>query len=94
LESDLAVCLADCADTNLARAIAGHATRLAHGELDESLLTVAAARATAGRPPTGSHMPPGEGQVLRLLADGMSIAGIAKQLFVSGSTAKTHISKL
>ena len=35
-----------------------------------------------------------EGQVLRLLADGMSVAGIAKQLFVSESTAKTHISKL
>jgi len=31
---------------------------------------------------------------LRLLADGMSVAGIAKQLFVSESTAKTHISKL
>jgi DNA-binding NarL/FixJ family response regulator len=30
--------------------------------------------------------------VLRLLADGMSVAGIAKQLFVSESTAKTHIS--
>jgi DNA-binding NarL/FixJ family response regulator len=32
--------------------------------------------------------------VLRLLAGGMSIAGIAKQLFVSGSTTKTHISTL
>jgi len=37
---------------------------------------------------------PREGQVLRLLADGMSVAGIAKQLFVSESTAKAHISKL
>src|SRR5215468_3391623 len=40
------------------------------------------------------QLSPREGQVLRLLADGMSVAGIAKQLFVSESTAKTHISKL
>jgi DNA-binding NarL/FixJ family response regulator len=32
--------------------------------------------------------------VLRLLAEGMSVAGIARQLYVSESTAKTHISKL
>ena len=44
--------------------------------------------------PTGPQLSPREGQVLRLLADGMSVAGIAKQLFVSESTAKTHISKL
>jgi len=35
-----------------------------------------------------------ESQVLKLLAEGMSVSGIAKQLFVSESTAKTHISKL
>src|SRR5205823_6829388 len=39
--------------------------------------------------PTGPQLSPREGQVLRLLADGMSVAGIAKQLFVSESTAKT-----
>ncbi|HEY0359365.1 MAG TPA: response regulator transcription factor [Mycobacteriales bacterium] len=44
--------------------------------------------------PTGPQLSPREGQVLRLLADGMSVAGIAKQLYVSESTAKTHISKL
>ena len=44
--------------------------------------------------PAGPQLSPREGQVLRLLADGMSVAGIAKQLFVSESTAKTHISKL
>ena len=44
--------------------------------------------------PSGPHLSPRESQVLRLLADGMSVAGIAKQLFVSESTAKTHISKL
>lgn len=44
--------------------------------------------------PSGPQLSPREGQVLKLLADGMSVAGIAKQLFVSESTAKTHISKL
>ena len=44
--------------------------------------------------PSGPHLSPRETQVLRLLADGMSVAGIAKQLYVSESTAKTHISKL
>jgi DNA-binding NarL/FixJ family response regulator len=44
--------------------------------------------------PSGPHLSPRESQVLRLLADGMSVAGIAKQLYVSESTAKTHISKL
>jgi len=44
--------------------------------------------------PSGPQLSPREGQVLRLLADGMSVAGIARQLFVSETTAKTHISKL
>lgn len=44
--------------------------------------------------PTGPHLSPREAQVLRLLADGMSVPGVAKQLYVSESTAKTHISKL
>lgn len=44
--------------------------------------------------PTGPQLSQRESQVLHLLADGMSVAGIAKKLFVSESTAKTHISKL
>ncbi|MEU7869990.1 response regulator transcription factor [Dactylosporangium sp. NPDC049140] len=44
--------------------------------------------------PSGPRLSPRESQVLRLLADGRSVSGIAKQLFVSESTAKTHISKL
>src|SRR5690606_22337148 len=51
---------------------------------------VAAARHAASAPQPA----PRESQVLKLLADGMSVAGIAKQLFVSESTAKTHITKL
>lgn len=44
--------------------------------------------------PSGPQLSPRESQVLKLLADGMSVAHIAKHLFVSESTAKTHISKL
>lgn len=44
--------------------------------------------------PSGPQLSQRESQVLHLLADGMSVAGIAKKLFVSESTAKTHISKL
>ena len=44
--------------------------------------------------PTGPQLSPRESQVLKLLADGLSVAGIAKQLYVRESTAKTHISKL
>ncbi len=38
--------------------------------------------------------PPRETEVLRLLAEGLGVAAIARQLFVSESTAKTHISKI
>lgn len=44
--------------------------------------------------PTGPQLSPRESEVLRLLADGLGVAAIARQLFVSESTAKTHISKI
>ena len=44
--------------------------------------------------PTGPQLSPRESEVLRLLADGLGVANIARQLFVSESTAKTHISKI
>jgi DNA-binding NarL/FixJ family response regulator len=44
--------------------------------------------------PAGPHLSPRELHVLRLLADGWSLAGIAKQLYVSESTAKMHISRM
>jgi len=44
--------------------------------------------------PAGPQLSPRESEVLQLLADGMSVAGIARKLYVSESTAKTHISKL
>ncbi len=44
--------------------------------------------------PTGPQLSARESEVLKLLADGLGVAAIARQLFVSESTAKTHISKI
>jgi DNA-binding NarL/FixJ family response regulator len=44
--------------------------------------------------PSGPQLSPRETEVLRLLAEGLGVAAIARQLFVSESTAKTHISKI
>jgi DNA-binding NarL/FixJ family response regulator len=44
--------------------------------------------------PSGPRLSTRESEVLHLLADGLSVAGISRRLFVSESTAKTHISKL
>lgn len=44
--------------------------------------------------PTGPQLSPRETEVLRLLAEGLGVSAIARQLFVSESTAKTHISKI
>ena len=56
------------------------------------------------RQPRGRHAPqdvahrpaalPRETDVLRLLAEGQGVSAIARTLFVSESTAKTHISKI
>ncbi|MFN2624585.1 MAG: response regulator [Mycobacteriales bacterium] len=44
--------------------------------------------------PTGLKLSQRERDVLGLLRDGLPIAAIARQLYISESTAKTHISKL
>lgn len=44
--------------------------------------------------PTGPQLSPRETEVLQLLSEGLGVAAIARQLFVSESTAKTHISKI
>jgi len=44
--------------------------------------------------PSGPQLSPRETEVLRLLAEGLGVAAIARNLFVSESTAKTHISKI
>ena len=44
--------------------------------------------------PTGPQLSPREREVLGLLAEGLGVAQISKQLYISESTTKTHISKL
>lgn len=44
--------------------------------------------------PSGPQLSPREHEVLRLLADGLGIAAIARNIYVSESTAKTHVSKI
>ncbi|MFL6139679.1 MAG: response regulator [Frankiaceae bacterium] len=44
--------------------------------------------------PSGPQLSGREREVLALLADGLAVAQIARQLYISESTAKTHISKL
>ena len=41
-----------------------------------------------------SQLTPRETEVLQLLADGASVAEVGKTLYMSGSTVKTHISKI
>jgi len=44
--------------------------------------------------PTGPQPSPREKEVLGLLAEGLGVAAISRKLYISESTAKTHISKL
>ncbi|MGB8649204.1 MAG: response regulator transcription factor [Mycobacteriales bacterium] len=44
--------------------------------------------------PTGPRLSTREREVLTLLAEGLPIAALAAQLYISESTAKTHISKV
>jgi DNA-binding NarL/FixJ family response regulator len=44
--------------------------------------------------PSGPRLSPREREVLGMLAQGLGVAAIAKQLFISESTTKTHISKI
>ena len=44
--------------------------------------------------PSGPQLSPREREVLALLADGLGVAQISRQLYISESTTKTHISKL
>jgi DNA-binding NarL/FixJ family response regulator len=44
--------------------------------------------------PSGPQLSQREKEVLQLLADGLGVAQISRQLYISESTTKTHISKL
>ncbi len=44
--------------------------------------------------PQGPRLTDRESQILELLAEGLGVAQISRQLFISESTAKTHISRI
>lgn len=44
--------------------------------------------------PSGPQLSNRETEVLHLLSEGLGVAGVARRLYVSESTAKTHISKI
>jgi DNA-binding NarL/FixJ family response regulator len=44
--------------------------------------------------PSGPSLTPREAEVLALLAEGLNVGAIASRLFVSESTAKTHVSRI
>lgn len=44
--------------------------------------------------PRGPVLSPREDEILAMLAEGMGVGPIARQLFISESTAKTHISRI
>lgn len=44
--------------------------------------------------PSGPQLSPREHEVLSLLAEGLGISAIARNIYVSESTAKTHVSKI
>ena len=44
--------------------------------------------------PSGPKLSPRESEVLALLAEGYGVGPIARRLFISESTTKTHISKI
>jgi DNA-binding NarL/FixJ family response regulator len=44
--------------------------------------------------PTGPQLSPREQEILQLLAEGLGVTPIARRLYISESTAKTHISRL
>lgn len=52
-----------------------------------------ALRASRSRP-AAPVLTPREGEVLQLLADGLSVGVIARRLYLSESTVKTHITKI
>jgi DNA-binding NarL/FixJ family response regulator len=66
---------------------------------DSLLFPDAVRRLAAGRPPSGdalasARLTEREGQVLRLMADGMSNAEIAGELYLGVETVRTHVGNL
>jgi DNA-binding NarL/FixJ family response regulator len=71
-------------------AAARHAASAPHSFSAADLADAMQRRFSAQTP----RLSPRESEVLRLLADGLGIAQISRQLHISDSTTKTHVSKL
>ena len=87
----------DASRAEIGRAI--HAAAAGQGVLDREVqqrLLAAAARAPASRPepPGDSDLTPRETDVLRLIAAGHTNRQIARSLFLSEATVKTHINRI
>lgn len=72
-------------------AAARHAAATPSAFTARDLAGVMRRKATA---PVGPQLSPREREVLGLLVDGLAIAQIARRLYISESTAKTHVSKI
>ena len=72
-------------------AAARHAAATPSAFTARDLAGVMRRRATA---PVGPQLSPREREVLGLLVDGLAIAQIARRLYISESTAKTHVAKI
>jgi DNA-binding NarL/FixJ family response regulator len=63
--------------------------------LDDAVATVTRGRGPRGRPATGwESLTPTELDVARLVAGGLSNPEVAKRLYMSRSTVKTHLSHI
>jgi DNA-binding NarL/FixJ family response regulator len=72
-------------------AAARHAAASPRTVIAPGLLEAMKRRMQAPTPPTLS---PRESEVLELLVDGLTVAQIGRRLFISGSTAKTHVANI
>lgn len=86
----------DAGRDDIARAI--EAAAAGQGVLDADVQARLVGSATLSRPSTGGALPDGlterEGDVLRLMAVGLSNTEIAERLFVSRVTIKTHVNHI
>lgn len=73
--------------------VVGAARRAAASPLSFSAADLAGAMRRRMRAPA-VQLTPREAEILKLLGDGLSVAQVAQRLYISPSTAKTHMSKL
>ena len=90
LEARASAFVPKSATTDEVMAAARHAAAAPNAFSAEGLATAMRRRMEPENPP----LSPREAEVLKLLSQGMTVPAIAKQLYISESTAKTHVSKL